>query len=599
MAPNNGKIVRIGGASAFWGDSRVGPLQLTETGGVDYLVFDYLAETTMAILAAARAKNPELGYATDFIDVTMKNILAEVVRRNIKIVANAGGVNPQGCADALLREARSLGLAPKVAVVLGDDVSPLLPALRQAGRVAPLEGTAWPERTLTANAYLGAFPIARALSEGADIVITGRCVDSATTLGVLIHEFGWSPGDHDLLAAGSLAGHIIECACQATGGLHTDWENVDDWANIGYPVIECAVDGQFVVTKPAGTGGLIAAAAVKEQLVYEIGDPATYILPDVVCDFRHVTIEDADGRVLVGGARGRPPTDTYKVSATYVDGFRCAGTMIIIGIDAAAKACRTGEAIIARTRAIFHRLGLPDYTATYIEVIGAETLYGPHARTAHAREVMMRVVVDHPSKEALQIFAREIAPAGTSWSPGTTMPGGGRPSPSPLVKQYSFLLPKSEATARVVMEDRAWTVDAATGGSAPDSVENDPAPEMTRQPHSGSTERVPLIKLAYARSGDKGNLSNIGVIARRPEYLPLILEQVTPQAVKSYFAHLVNGEVKRYLLPGINACNFVLFDALDGGGTASRRMDPLGKGMAQMLLDLPIEVPRELAARLK
>lgn len=592
------KVVRIGGASGFWGDSAAGAPQLVHTGDIDYLVFDYLAELTMAILASARGKKPELGYATDFVDVAMKGVLAEVARRGIKVVTNAGGINPRGCADALARLAQDMGVALKIAVVEGDDVSAQLPALREAGQTDMFTGGALPERILSANAYLGAFPVAQALRAGADVVITGRCVDSAVTLGPLIHEFGWSETDYDLLAAGSLAGHIIECGCQATGGLHTDWETVPDWANIGYPVIECRGDGGIVVTKPKDTGGSVIEAAVAEQILYEIGDPGAYILPDVVCDFRQVRVtQQGANRVAVSGARGLPPTDSYKVSATYMDGYRCSGTMVIVGIDAAAKAKRTGDAIIERTRAMFEKAGLSDYSATHVEVIGAESLYGPHARTTQAREVMMRVAVNHPMKPALDIFAREIAPAGTSWAPGTTGPALSRPSASPLIKQFAFTLPKAQVPVRVVMQGEARPVAIAVDGgyhapAATDAQASAPAPAVA------DAVLVPLVRLAYARSGDKGNISNIGVIARKPEYLPLILEQVTPAVVRAYFAHLMSGRVQRFLVPGLNACNFLLHDALDGGGTASMRMDPLGKGMAQMLLDLPVPVPRALAATL-
>jgi hypothetical protein len=592
------KVVRIGGASGFWGDSAVAAPQLVHGAEIDYLVFDYLAETTMAILAAARNKKPELGYATDFVDIAMRSVLPEVVKRGIKVVANAGGINPHGCATALAKLADELGVIVKIAVVEGDDVSGQIPALRSAGQQDMFTGEALPERILSANAYLGALPIAQALAEGANIVVTGRCVDSATTLGPLIHEFGWSADNYDQLAGGSLAGHIIECGCQGTGGLHTDWEQVERWAEIGYPVIECQRNGHFVVTKPQGTGGLISAAAVAEQMLYEIGDPTAYVLPDVVCDFSNVKIEqETEDRVVVKGALGLPPTESYKVSATYMDGYRCAGTMVIIGIDAVAKAKRTGEAIIERTRAIFRQRGLADYTGTYVEIIGGETLYGPHSRAIHAREVMMRVVVNHPQKEALEIFAREIMPSGTSWAPGTTSPAGGRPSASPLIKQFAFTLPKRMVSVSVNIGGNSTLVAVPVdGGYRPSAAV--PRPETSHDAAKGKMVQVPLVKLAYARSGDKGNISNIGVIARRPEYLPILLNQVTPQVVKAYFAHLVHGEVQRYLVPGIHACNFLLFDALDGGGQASMRMDPLGKGMAQMLLDLPVSVPEELAANL-
>jgi hypothetical protein len=434
------------------------------------------------------------------------------------------------------------------------------------------------------------------LDAGADIVITGRGVDSAVTLGPLIHEFGWSLDDYDRLASGSLAGHIIECGCQATGGLHTDWERVPDWPNIGYPIIECSGDGSFVVTKPAGTGGIILRAAVAEQMLYEIGDPGAYLLPDVGCDFREVQIDQvAENRVRVSGAHGYAPTNTYKVSATSQDGYRCAGTMVIIGIDAAAKARRTGESIIARTRVLLRDAGFPDYTATGVELLGAESLYGPHARTQASREAMVRVVADHPSKQALAIFAREISPCGTSWSPGTTSPSGGRPPASPLIKSLSFLLDKRELEVGFVLDgERTEVAIPQTSGGLRDDI---PSPAAWTDPDEPMVE-VPLIKLAWARSGDKGNLSNIGVIARRAEWLPLIWARVTPETVKQYFAHLVKGQVERFYLPGISAINYLMHDALDGGIGVSTRMDPLGKGMGQMLLDLPVDVPRSLAEQL-
>jgi Acyclic terpene utilisation family protein AtuA len=617
--PSRKTVVRIGGASGFWGDSMVAAPQLVAGGRLDYLVFDYLAETTMAILAAARAKRPEMGYATDFVDIAMKSVLAEVKRQGIKVVSNAGGINPHGCAEALRALAAAEGIALRIAVVEGDDVSAQMPALRAQDRRDMFTGEPLPERVLSANAYLGARPIAAALAAGAEVVITGRGVDSAVTLGALLHEFGWAEGDFDRLASGSLAGHIIECGCQATGGLHTDWESIPDWPHIGYPIVECHADGSFVVTKPEGTGGKVIRAAVAEQLLYEIGDPASYLLPDVACDFRAVVITQAgENRVHVSPAQGRAPPPNYKVSATQFDGYRCAGSMVMIGIDAAKKARRTAEAILVRTGEILQAGGQPPFTSTYIEVIGAESSYGPHARTGAAREVTMRVVANHPKKEALAMFAREIAPSGTSWAPGTTSPGGGRPAVSPLIKPFAFTLEKAAVPIAFVLDGERHAVDAvdAIDAAAPPAASTPvPAPALASEPalapepapalpppaawhdDGGPMHEVRLIDLAWARSGDKGNLSNIGVIARRPEWLPLLWARLTPAAVKQYFAHLVLGEVERFHLPGIDAMNLLLHDALAGGGPSSMRMDPLGKGMAQMLLDMPIAVPRAVARR--
>ena len=636
MAASSGnKIIKIGGASGFWGDSALGAPQLAAA-GIDYLVFDYLAELTMSILAGARAKDAALGYATDFVDVAMKSVLKEVAALGIKVVSNAGGVNPRACAAALQKLCDEQGVTLKIAIVEGDDVLERLPALREQGVTEMFSGAALPEKILSANAYLGAIPIAAALKRGADVVLTGRCVDSAVTLGPLIHEFDWvfdtsdasalnqlaqgaldqfAQGALDKLAQGALAGHIIECGAQATGGLFTDWESVPDWANIGYPIVECHADGSFVVTKPANTGGLVTPAVVAEQMLYEIGDPAAYILPDVVCDFTQVTMTqqgDASAhRVLVQGARGKPPTDCYKISATYMDGWRAQATLLITGIDAAKKAHRSGAAILERTRGIFQRLKFADYLETRLEIIGAEHQYGAHARTAHTREAVLRLSVRHENQKALGVFAREVAPAGTSWSPGTTGMGGGRSKPAPNVRMFSFLLPKKDVRPRVELDGEGTHTPIPAGlkdTNAPCGEALAPTVFVAEVPESlvgalpraaASTVFLPLLRIAHARSGDKGNISNIGVIARDEQYLPLLRAQLTPAAVKQYFAHLVKGDVVRYEVPGIHALNFVLHAALDGGGMASLRADPLGKGMAQMLLDLPIAVPRELAAALE
>ena len=594
------KIVRIGGASGFWGDSSIGAPQLVASGQIDYLVFDYLAELTMSILAGARLKRPEMGYATDFVSVAMKTVLRDVVASNIRVVSNAGGVNPQGCADALAALAAEQGIGLKIAVVSGDDVMPLLPQLRNADPpVHELQsGAALPTHILTANAYLGALPIKAALDAGAQVVITGRCVDSAVTLGILMHEFGWGSTDYNALAGGSLAGHILECGCQATGGLHTDWDTVPDWANIGYPIAECRADGSFVCTKPDGTGGLVNPAVVSEQLLYEIGDPASYILPDVVCDFTQVTmLQEGANRVAVRGALGRAPTDSYKVCATYVDGFKVSAQLTIVGLDAVAKARRTGSAIVERTLAMLKKMGLAPYTATHIEVLGAESCYGPHAVPHHTREAVMRLTATHTHKAALDLLAREIAPAGTSWAPGTTGAGGGRASPSPSIRQYAFLLPKRQLVPVVQMANEAVACeepDTRTAGNALAAASRQPTVDLASAEAAGAVVSVPLIRVAWARSGDKGDISNIGVIARTPALLPYLRQQLSPQAVATYLAHLVHGKVTRYEVPGIRAFNFVCEQALDGGGMASMRNDALGKGMAQILLSMPVQIPAEL-----
>ena len=603
------RTVRIGGASGFWGDSAIAAPQLVHGAQLDYLTFDYLAELTMSILSRNRAKNPAAGFADDFVDVAMRSVLVDVVARGIKVLSNAGGVNPRACAQALHKLAAELGVALKVAVIEGDDLLPQLGAIRAAGVLDLHDGRALPARLLSANAYFGAFPIVRALAAGAQVVITGRCVDSALPLAALIHEFGWSAHDFDRLAAGSLAGHLIECGPQATGGLFTDWEQVPDWANIGYPVLECDADGSFIVGKPEGTGGLVSTATVAEQMLYEIGDPGAYLLPDVSCDFTGVRLTQAGPqRVRVEGARGHAPTDSYKVSATHADGWRCVLNVTVVGGRAEAKAARIAQAVLERTRRMMQARGLADYRRVYQEIIGTEALFGPHSRIPRSREVILRLVVEHDDAAALEFIATEIASAGVSWAPGLSSSGGGRPRATPIVRLFSFLWPKRDVPATWALDDGATdavapapvgdaAVLAAADTAALRGAASAAAPPTRNSyaelPHApeNDTVDVPLERIAHGRSGDKGDSVNIGIIARDPKWLPVLHEQLSAERVHGYFAHLVKGPVTRYDVPGIHAFNFLLQAALDGGGMASPRSDPLGKGFAQMLLDLPMRVP--------
>ncbi|MFI8747586.1 acyclic terpene utilization AtuA family protein [Pseudomonas sp. NPDC077186] len=592
----NDRIVRIGGASGFWGDSAEAAPQLVKSGNLDYLTFDYLAELTMSILSRARAQDPEAGYARDFVEVAMASVLREVVDKGIKVLSNAGGVNPRACAEALQRLAQAQGLTLKIAVVEGDDALSRLDEFRAEDVRDIHSGQPLPVRVMSANAYLGALPIVEALQQGAQVVITGRCVDSALPLAALMHEFGWSAQEYDLLAAGSLAGHLIECGPQATGGLFTDWETVEGWDNIGYPIVECRADGSFVLTKPAGSGGLVTPATVGEQMLYEIGDPANYLLPDVRCDFTAVRMTAVGpDRVLVEGARGQAPSPSYKVSATYADGWRCVANITLIGGRAERKAQRVSEAILARTRRMLGERGLGDYSLVYSEVLGTEASFGPHSRVAVNREVVLRLVVEHKDRNALELFAAELAPGGVSWAPGMTSIGGGRPRPSPIVKLFSFLAPKTQFQAQVWMNDEHWPV--AIPVAPQQAADVGPAANYAELPSPTTVEpvvEVPLLRIAHGRSGDKGNSVNIGIIAREPKWLGVLRDELTAERVREYFGHFVEGQVSRFDVPGIGAFNFLLQGALAGGGMASPRSDPLGKAFAQMLLDMPIRVPAKL-----
>jgi hypothetical protein len=594
------QVVRIGGGAGFWGDSPAGPAQLVRSGGIDYLVLDYLAEITMSILARMKAKKPDLGYATDFVGLVMAPLGKEIAEKRIKVVTNAGGVNPQACRDALLALFKEQGLDLKVAVVTGDDLSGKVEEFRAAGVREMFSAKPLPARLASVNAYLGAFPIAAALDAGADIVLTGRCVDSAVVLGPLIHEFGWKPTDYDRLSAGSLAGHVVECGAQATGGIFTDWQDVaDGWADMGFPIAECRADGSFDITKPAGTGGMVSRATIAEQIVYEVGDPAAYILPDVTCDWSGVKLEQAGkDRVRVSGAKGRAPTPQYKVSATHPDGYRAAVTMMIAGRDAAGKAKAVGNAILARSRRLMQEAGFGDFGETSLEVIGAESSYGAQSRAQAAREVVLKVGVRHDNKDALAIFAREIYPAATAMAQGLTGFAGGRPEPQPVIRLFSFLADK--AGIPIAMEFDGKTTDI------PVFLPNEPAMEGARLAHpfdraqgggtpplrtTGARVTVPLIALAHGRSGDKGDIGNIGVLARHPDFVPLLREQLTAEAVRTYFAHFAKGKVERFEWPGLDGFNFMLHEGLGGGGIASLRHDPQGKALAQILMDFAVEVP--------
>lgn len=587
----NDRKVAIGCSSGFWGDSAQAAAQLVHSGKIDYLVSDYLAEITMSLLARARAKNPELGYPPDFVE-TLAPLLPAIAERGIRVVSNAGGINPRACRQALALAAEAAGVTLRVAVVEGDD---LIPLVEEIAALAPTEmftGAAFPRRLQSCNAYLGARAIATALGAGADIVLTGRCVDSAVTLGILMHEFGWRDTDYDLLAAGSLAGHVIECGPQCTGGLFTDWAEVPGWEDMGYPIVECAADGSFTVTKPAGTGGLVTTATVAEQIVYEIGDPAAYVLPDVVCDFTEVRLTQAGpDRVHVHGARGRAPTPTYKVSATYADGWRVIATMMVAGRDAGAKARRMGLALVERTRRLNLAAGRADYRETSVEVIGAEDTYGATGRHADsAREVVLKIGLRHDDKSALDLFGREMTQAGVAMAQGTTGLFGGRPSPSPVVRLFSFLLDKSVVPVRVELGGTILPVVVAPG--TPFEQQASAIPNSAAiAPNLSPTVEVPLIALAWGRSGDKGNDANIGIIARRAEFLPVLRSELSAERVGAFFRHYLPSTVRRWELPGFHALNFLLGGVLGGGGIASLRYDPQGKSYAQMLMDLPIRVP--------
>lgn len=448
------KTVRVANGQGFWGDSILGPVRLLREGPIDYLTLDYLAEVTMSIMQKLRSRDPSKGYATDFVRL-IDRIAPALVEKDVRVVANAGGVNPHACKEAVLDVLRGHGLTGEtVAVVEGDDILERLDELMAAGEefvnmdtgapLAPLR-----DRITSANVYLGSFPLAEALAAGARIVITGRCTDPGLVLGPLIHEFGWGPGDHDRLAAGTVAGHIVECGAQCTGGNYTDWRKVPDLARVGYPVIEAAADGTFVVTKHEGTGGLVTVDTVTHQLAYEMGDPARYVTPDVVADFTSFTLaQEGPDRVRVEGVRGAPATDTYKVSMSYHDGWKSVGQLTISGPDALAKARLCAEIV-------WDRLALDGFEYApeerMVEFVGANVCHAgievPGADDPP--EVVLRMGVKGPDRAKVERFGTELVPLVTSGPPGVTGFAGGRPKATEIIGFWPALVSKERIETRV------------------------------------------------------------------------------------------------------------------------------------------------------
>ena len=572
-----GRTVTISGAAGAWGDSSLSTRQLLEDGRSDYIIYEGLAEITMAILSRAKQKSPDQGYARDLIETIAANI-SGYRATGARVVTNAGGINPMAAAE-LIRQADP---DVEVATVTGDDL---------LDRLSSLQSVELSGRPISANAYLGARPIAAALGAGADVVVTGRVVDSALALGPLIHEFGWRQDEFDLLSAGSLAGHLLECGPQSTGGLLTDWEDTGSWENPGFPIAEVSGDGSFVLTAPESSDAIVDVRTVTEQLLYEIADPARYVLPDVVCDWSRVTVEEVgENRVSVVGATGLAPPMTLKSCAQVPDGWRAQFLLMIGGREAAAKARRVGRDLLARGSQMLRDSGLDEFTDSSVEVLGAEDTYGANARQGDTREVVLKVAVHHSSRDAVEAFVREVPSIALAGPPGVTGGGSGLPRPSPLIRLECFPIDRSQVTAVVELEDGPVgfeDVDPEICREPSEPIR----PDLSAEADDAPTVHVPLVAVAHGRSGDKGGDVNIGVRARHPDFWPLVVSSLTVDRVGRHLAHLEARSIERYPVPGINAINLVLRGGLGAGGTASLRFDPQGKALAQQLLDMPVALP--------
>jgi Acyclic terpene utilisation family protein AtuA len=440
-------MIRIANGQGFWGDWLEAPVRLVEQGPVDYLALDYLAEITMSILQKQKQADPDLGYARDFPPLVAR-IARHIRERGITVIANAGGVNPIACAREVVRLAPGL----KVAVVLGDDVFPRLDELLAKGHEMRDMETGEPlvrirDRVQSANAYIGAFPLAEALATGANVVIAGRSTDTALALAPMIHRFGWKADEYDKLAAGTIAGHIIECGAQCSGGnCQVDWQNVPDMANIGYPIVEAEADGTFVVTKHEAAGGRVSVHTVKEQLLYELGDPKNYITPDCVADFTSIHLaEDGPNRVRVTGIRGGPRPPSLKLSLSYANGWKAIGTLVYSWPEALEKA-RAADRIV---RARLERLGLR-FEEIYTEFFGVDACLGPAAPpNTDPPEVQIRIGVRGQDRKAVDRFTRELIPLVLNGPPGATGFGEGRPAVREIVAYWPALIPREEIATRV------------------------------------------------------------------------------------------------------------------------------------------------------
>jgi hypothetical protein len=448
--------INIGYGQGFWGDSILGPVRLVNEGPLDYLALDYLAEVTMSIMQKLKGRNPEAGYATDFVQM-LDRTLPAIHEKGIKVIANAGGVNADGCLKAVLDLARKKGIKGlKVGVIEGDDILSRIPELANGGHAMANMDDGRPlseiqDKLLSANAYIGAFSVAECLAAGAQIVIAGRVTDPALVGGPMIHEFGWSPEDYDKLAASTVAGHIAECGAQCTGGNYTNWRDVKDFVRIGYPVIEGQSDGTFVVTKHEGTGGMVTRNTVVSQLLYEMGDPNRYLGPDCAADFTSAKVEEiGTDRVRVSGVKGAAPTDTYKVSLSYQNGYKAVGQLTVAGPDAIEKAKLCADIVWGRLA--FDGCEFTD-DEKMVEFVGAGVTHAGILETTEPPEVVMRLGVKSDNKAKVNRFGSEVVPLVTSGPPGVTGFAGGRPKATDIVGYWPALLDKSQVQTRVRVEE--------------------------------------------------------------------------------------------------------------------------------------------------
>jgi hypothetical protein len=594
--------IRIGNAGGYWGDD-LDALRRQLTGGpLDYITMDFLAEITMSILRRQQVKNPALGYAGDFL-TQLETCLPLIVQKKVKVITNAGGINPVGLGRQIVALAKRQGFDLKVGVVHGDDIVGRLAELSAGGeKFTNMEtGAAFApvmQRVSCANVYLGAEPVVAALAAGCQIIVTGRVTDTGITLAPMIHEFGWAMDDWDRMAAGIVAGHIIECGAQGSGGNITDWQDVPSFHDMGYPIIEMEPSGEFTVTKHKRTGGLICEKSIKEQLVYEMGDPAQYISPDGVAFFNTIEVkEDGPDRVRVSGIRGGPAPEMFKVSMAYEDGWKADGEVLISGPDVAAKAAAVAEVF---WRKVGHR-----FEKTNTALVGAGSIWPAPLNAYEPNEIYLRFGVSDPDLVKLNDFSKALPALILAGPSGMAVSTRGRPRPQQVVAYWPALMRRDGVAAVVETLDTAGrksrrTITFPVRGEVGEPARSDVRPGRRQKiKTSGALQTVSLRRLCYARSGDKGDTCNIGVLARSPQVYQWARGYLTAARVQKFFGDKVLGRVTRYELDNLAGLNFLLEQSLGGGGTTSLLVDPQGKTMSQALLEMKVRVPSSLLRGLK
>lgn len=582
---NRDKVI-IANCSGFFGDRLSAAKEMVQGGPIDFLTGDYLAELTMAILFRSKMKDPASGYVSTFLK-QMEQVMGECLDRKIRVVSNAGGLNPKALAEGLTRIAGELGLHPKIAYIEGDDLMARLSDLQAAGEqfVHMDKGVALKDSsamTISANAYLGCWGIVKALEQGADIIVGGRIADASLVVGPAAWWFGWKKDDWDRLAGATTAGHIIECGAQATGGNYSFIDEVPSFKRVGFPIAEIGSDGSFVITKHPGTGGLVSVDTVKAQLLYEVAGPR-YLTPDMVARFDTIMIsQQGSDRVLVEGVKGEPPTDTTKVCINTLAGYRNSMTVILTGLDIEKKACILEETL-------FDTLGgREQFEQVNVQLIRSDK---PDPATNEEAFAYLRItVIDPDQKKVAKVSSKivELALANIPGFAGTAPPSKG----TPAIVYWPALVSSKYIQQNVVVEGNEFVVEcaqASEGFIEPKPLEIDLPPMI-----QGSTIRAPLGRVFAARSGDKGGNANLGIWGRTPDAYVFLRDFLTTEKLKILFTDLKDYEIERYELPNLLAVNFYIHGILGEGAAASMKLDVQAKTLGEYLRARIVDMPESI-----